>query len=174
MKSRILKVTVFCFIICNLFSFISFGAVTKHNYSHVAPKNTELLPETQTYSKDTKLVLQRGTIISSCTLIISNVGGGDIGIEAETRCHRDVDWGLITIYLDQWIEEDQRWETKETYEFEFEPENGKLHAMSVAFDETNQPSGYYYRLWAYHEADRDGKWEVMRTETNGVMITSDP
>ena len=92
-------------------------------------------------------------------------------------CHVDVDSIYVTMYLDQYNEETGKWKNKRVYVYEFTPEDakdGKLHAMLINFRETDQEPGYYYRLWAYHEAEKDGVWETMRTATDGVLITSTP
>lgn len=131
----------------------------------------------QSYSSDTQTSATRGNILSSCTLTISNAGGGAIGIYADTRAHVPLDWGFLTVYLDKWSEEKQAWQMQKMYEMEEfasdDPEEW-LTTMTMAFEETNYPPGNYYRLRGIHEVEKDGQYAVMNTRTEGIMITSTP
>lgn len=177
MKKLIIRLVSFCLIFSCIFTMSAFAVVSGSGGAHIPPTDTKLLPPNQTYSKDTTQALQRGSFLASSILNIYNAGGGEIGILADTMCHVDVDAIYVTIYLDQYNEETGKWTNKKVYDYEFTPEDtedGKLHAKLINFHETSQPSGYYYRLWAYHEVEKDGKWETMRTATDGIMITSTP
>lgn len=177
MKKIISRIIVCCLLFSCLSATIVLAASGRPNITHVPPTDTKILPPSQTYSKDTKQALQRGSLLSTCILNISNAGGGAIGILADTMCHVDVDAIYVTIYLDQYNQDTGKWLNKEVYSLEFKPEDtedGKLHAVLISFNETNQPADKYYRLWAYHEVEKDGKWETMRTGTDGILITSTP
>lgn len=177
MKKTILKFISLCLILSCFFSMTAFASVRRPRVIHVPPTDTKLLDQGQTYSKDTTQALQRGALLASCILNIYNAGHGEIGILADTMCHVDVDAIYVTMYLDQYDEETGEWNNKKVYDFEFTPEDtedGKLHARLINFHETDQPAGYYYRLWAYHEVEKDGRWEIMKTGTDGVMITKTP
>ena len=177
MNKIISKVISACLVISCLFTMTSYAATGKNGNLHVPPTNTKLLTNGQTYSEDTTQALQRGSILAASVLNISNAGGGEIGILADTMCHVDVDAIYVTIYLDCYNEETDKWSNKRVYQFEFTPEDtpdGKLHAMLINFHETEQEPGHYYRLWAYHEVEKNGVWETMRTASDGVLITSTP
>lgn len=177
MNKMILKLVSLCLIISYIFTTTSFASTGRSGVIHVPPMDTKLLTEGQTYSKDTTMALQRGSLLAACVVNISNAGGGEIGILADTTCHVDVDAMYVTLYLDRYNQETGKWINKRVYQYEFTPEDtddGKLHAMLINFHETSQEPGYYYRLWAYHEVEKDGKWETMKTGTDGVMITSTP
>lgn len=177
MKKIMLRIMSLCLILSCIFSMTTFAADRKPNIAHIPPTDTVLLPPSRSYSKDTQQALQRGALLSGCILSITNPGGGEIGILADTMCHVDVDAIYVTIYLDQYDEQTGEWNNKKVYDFEFTPEDtedGKLHARLINFHETDQPAGYYYRLWAYHEVEKDGRWEIMKTGTDGVMITKTP
>lgn len=171
---KIMKVMIASLLMSSMFAILSFGATQRPDHKHIPPTDSILLPESQTYSKDTQLVLQRGAVISSCTAIISNEGGGKIGVFSQTRSVIDVDMGYITVFLDRWLPDESRWATQYFNEYEFYPVNGELHAMTVSYDDDTQKPGYYYRLWCYHEALKDNDWEFMKTKTDGIMITSHP
>lgn len=165
-------------LVCScLFSMISMASTSRRGNVGVPQGNTVFLTDGQTYSKDTELSATRGSILSSCTVIISNAGGGAIGIYADTRAHVEFDWGFLTVYLDKWIEEEQVWEMQEMYEMEVfasdDPDEW-LTTMTMAFDETKYPPGNYYRLRGVHEVEADGQYAVMTTRTAGLLITSTP
>lgn len=173
---RVLRVFAISAIFSILMSMMTLAA-PRYSDVHMAPTDTELMPTDQKYSIDTYLVLERGMILSSCTVRITNAGWGKIGIFAQTLAHTSIDWGYITIYLDRWSEDRQTWANMEKYEFEFLPEDeptGELHAMAVDFNNTDQEPGYYYRLWSYHEVEKDGEWEGKRVRTDGILITDTP
>lgn len=173
---KVIKIFVMSTVISMLLSMMALAAPRNPN-AHTAPTDTELMPVEQKYSMDTSLILERGMILSSCMVRITNEGYGKIGILAHTLCHTSIDRGYITIYLDKWSEDRQTWANMEKYEFEFLPEDeptGELHAMSVDFDNTDQEPGYYYRLWSYHEVEKDGEWEGKKVRTDGILITDTP
>lgn len=177
MKKKIIRFISLCLIFSCFFTMTSFATDNRPNITHIPPTDTKLLSPNQAYSKDTTQALQRGALLASCILNIYNAGGGEIGILADTMCHVDVDAIYVTIYLDQYNEETGKWTNKKVYDYEFTPEDtedGKLHARLINFHETSQPAGYYYRLWAYHEVVKDGKWETMKSNTDGILITSTP
>lgn len=173
---KVLKIIIISTVLSMLLSMMTLAA-SGHSNVLTAPIGTELLTEDQKYSTDTLLVLERGMILSSCTIRITNEGYGKIGIFAQTLAHTSIDRGYITIYLDRWSEEEQTWDNMEKYEFEFLPEDeptGELHAMAVDFDNTDQEPGYYYRLWSYHEVEKEGNWEGKKVRTDGILITDTP
>lgn len=177
MKKITIRIVGMILLCSCIFTMTAFAATGRPNITHVPPTDTKLLPPNQSYSKDTTLALARGSLLSTCILNIYNAGGGEIGILADTMCHVDVDGIYVTIYLDQYNENTDKWSNKKVYMYEFTPDDtddGKLHAELINFHETSQPAGHYYRAWAYHEVEKDGKWEMMRTATDGVLITSTP
>lgn len=177
MKKIIAKIISIGLLFSCIFTITVLAATERPNITHIPPTDTILLPPTKSYSKDTTQALERGSLLSTCILNIYNAGGGEIGILADTMCHVDVDAIYVTIYLDQYNEDTGKWSNKKVYMYEFTPDDtddGKLHAEIINFHETSQPSGYYYRAWAYHEVEKNGSWETMRTATDGVLITSTP
>lgn len=177
MKKITIRLLSLILMISSLLTVTSFAAVPNHRDAHIPPSNTKLLPEDQPYSRITRQTLERGRLLSSCFMSISNVGYGKIGILSDTRAHVDVDAMYVTIYLDRYDEESGKWLNQKVYSYEFTPEDttdGKLHARLISFEVTDQPSGYYYRLWGYHEVEKGGEWETLRGSTDGVLITNTP
>ena len=176
MKKVITKLVILCLLISTVFTTTAFAA-GRPSIIYEPPTDSKLLPPNQSYSQDTTQALKRGSLLSTCILKISNIGKGEIGILADTMCHVDVDAIYVTIYLDQYDEANDEWLNKKVYQYEFTPDDtddGKLHAKLINFHEKSQPAGYYYRAWAYHEVEKDGRWEIMKTGTDGVLITSTP
>lgn len=178
MKKIMFRIISLCLIMSCLFTMTSFAASNgRPNIVHVPPTDTKLLPSDETYSKDTTQALQRGSLLAASLLTISNAGGGDIAIVADTLCNVDVDGLYVTVYLDRYNEGNGQWENQKIYDFEFTPadtDDGKLHEMLISFRETKQEPGFYYRAWAYHEVVKNGSYEMMKTKTEGVLITQNP
>lgn len=177
MKNRIIRLLNISLIISCMFTMPSFAGNTRPDMIHVPAINSRLLSSDQTYSGDTAQALLRGSLLSKCVLILTNAGRGNIGVVADTMCHKDVDNMYITIYVDRYDDVRDEWVNKKIYEYEYAAKdmvNGKLSAKFISFDITDQPSGYYYRAWAYHEVEKNGVWESMKTGTDGVFITSGP
>lgn len=174
---RIKKIVSMVLIFSCLCSMSSMASTSRRGNVSVPQGNTVFLADGQTYSRDVELSTTRGAIISSCTMSISNAGGGAIGIYAETRTHVPIDWGFLTVYLDKWSEEKQIWQMQEMYEMEMvaaDDPDGRFTTMTMAFDETKYPPGNYYRLRGIHEVEKDGQYAVMTTRTEGLLITSTP
>lgn len=174
---RIKKIVSMVLVFSCLCSMSSMASTSRRGNVSVPQGNTVFLTDGQTYSQDVELSATRGAILSSCTLSISNVGGGAIGIYADTRAHVEIDWGFLTVYLDKWLEDEEVWEMQEMYEMEVfasdDPDEW-LTTVTMAFDETKYPPGNYYRLRGIHEVEADGQYAVMTTRTEGLMITSTP
>ena len=101
-------------------------------------------------------------------------GKGVIKIWAETNMYKPVDWACLTVYLEQWDEEERSWEIVGEYEREFLPEDeedGELTSAVLDLAFTGQPMGYYYRARVMHELEFDGDWyEIRVTKTEGILM----
>lgn len=175
--SRVKKIISMALIFSYICSMTSMASTSRRRNVGVPQGNTVFLTEGQTYSQDVELSGTRGAILSSCTVILSNAGGGAIGIYADIRAHEPIDWGFLTVFLDKWSEEKQIWQMQEMYEMEMvaaDDPDGRFTTMTMAFDETNYPPGNYYRLRGIHEVEKDGQYAVMNTRTEGLLITSTP
>lgn len=181
MKNKSLKMVMMSMVCICLMSNISFAATVRGESLTSVDEVSVLLPDSQTYSMDKSQSATRGEATAVCMLSISNEGSGVIGVVATTALYRNVDWGLIDIYLDRWNEEENGWEHIKGYETIFPNgnNNGQTTALTVSMDITDQPSGYYYRLRGVHEIEYKNDsnktmWEGLSTCTDGVFITDTP
>lgn len=116
----------------------------------------------------------RGTVISTGTLRISNEGDGAIGVFMQTLAHVDVDETTFGVYLDRWIESEERWTNVAHYTFSYTKEDypdEDLAMKSLSFNIVGQPVDCYYRLRGLHLVVLDGTREMLSTQTDGILIT---
>lgn len=167
---------VMIFTLC--LSITSFAATARGEKLSSVDEVSQLLPKKQSKSTSNSAPNTRGEAIAVSILSISNKGGGAIGVVATTALHRDIVWGMTSIYLDIY-DIDGQWLCVEEYIFEFPDGNGDSATLDVCFDITNQPADHYYRLRGIHEIeylkeDNKTKWEGHTTSTDGVFITDTP
>lgn len=116
----------------------------------------------------------RGSIISTGILEISNPGNGEIGVYMQTLSHVDIDETTFGVYLDRWIESEQRWLNVADYKFVYNKENSPdddLMTKAISFNIIGQPSDCYYRLRGVHIVSSDGTREILTSQTDGLIIT---
>lgn len=83
-----------------------------------------------------------------------------------------VDEAYITVYLDQWDEDAERWRQVTFYDAEFylkDYPNG-ITEPEVNMIFKNQPKGYYYRLRGVFGAVLDGRFEGFSPTTAGILV----
>ncbi len=133
---------------------------------------SELLPPDRKHSKVTENAKTRGDFFLSADLTIMNNGDGTIGALAVALAAVPVDEVYITIYLDQWDKEAERWRQVKYYEEEFYskdyPEGLTTPKVSLTF--TDQPSGYYYRLRGAFSMMYNGEFEGFSPVTDGILL----
>lgn len=177
MKKAIVKLISLSLVLTFVFAMTPLAAKGRPNIQYIPPADTELLTSGQRYSQNIQRELLKGSLLSVSFLRIANSGGGKIGILADTVCHVNVDSMYVIIYLDRYDESKDKWLNQKVYQYEFHAKdmpNQQLNSKLISFEETDQPSGHYYRLWAYHDVEKGGAWETHRTGTDGVLITSTP
>lgn len=117
----------------------------------------------------------RGNIISTGILQISNKGNGNIGVYIQTLTHVEVDETTFGVFLDRWIESEQRWANVASYKFSYTKEDNPdddLTIKSLSFDVEGQPVDCYYRLRGAHMVILNGTREMLSSETEGILITN--
>ena len=137
---------------------------------------SQLLPEQIKFSTDLDSVT-RGQYIASSGLSISNEGYGVLGVYADTLAHVPVKRIKMTIYLDQWDEEENSWMQIDSKELDYKDEDGNenLHAASESFLVENLETNKYYRLRGLHAVwSFDGYIETHGTMTDGILLTDGP
>lgn len=135
-----------------------------------------LLPENVHYSVGYGNI-SRGDYLSSSMLNITNEGYGSIGIYASTACHVPVKKIRMTVYLDRWDENSEKWIQVDYYNFIYEDkkEEKNLTAVSEAFSVIALPTGCYYRLRSFNCVwPFSGGSEMQGPMTDGILITDGP
>lgn len=134
-----------------------------------------LLPETVKSAIGKEVETERSKALATALCNIVNKENGVLGVYAETAMFIPVDWAALTIYLEKWNEDTNKWSTVETFEKEFTPadaKDGELTHVILSIDVGTQPAGYYYRLRCIHELEYDNGWyEAKSTKTDGIMLT---
>lgn len=157
-----------------LMSNVTFGSETSmYGVTTSEDDFSAILPPTQKQSKGS-MVSPRGSIISMGQAIISNDGGGRIGVYIRTSCHVSVDRIFMRLYLDSWNEKNQEWDNEGSYEFEYLRENqpnGQLYGATANFQIAGMPTNKYYRLRCAHVASNADSFEGLASQTDGVLIT---
>lgn len=142
-------------------------------YPCVSPDSV-LLPPEQKESNFVFTPYARGDMIAVARLGISNAGNGKIGVTAQTLAYIPVDKIRMRIYLDKWIESEERWATIYDWDYTFLKTDNPGEDLTVAnvnFNVLNQEKNCYYRLRGLHAVWLNGGSEGFSTETHGVLIT---
>lgn len=116
--------------------------------------------------------MERGRIIDTATVQITNLGKGDIKILIETLAHVECTKIKNIALLER--EEDGKWVEVSRYVFDAKKEDfptEDLSGMTNEFVVENQKTGYQYRVRGVHYVEADGKGQSFMTKTNGIMIT---
>ena len=119
-----------------------------------------------------KGIEQRGSIIDTATVQISNLGKGDIGIIIETLAHVECDKIKNIAILQR--QEDGKWVEVSRYIYDAKKEDfptEDLSGMTNEFTVKNQKTGYYYRVVGVHYVESNGKGQSFMTKTDGIKIT---
>ena len=83
-----------------------------------------------------------------------------------------VDEAYITIYLDRWDAEAERWRQVSYHEEEFYAEEGTegLVMPTVDISFIGQPRGFYYRLRGSFSVTYKGEFEGFSPVTDGILL----
>ena len=139
-------------------------------------KNSVLLPAEITFSMDS-MPENRGRYIANSSVSISNEGYGVLGVYAHTLAYVPVEKIKMTIYIDQWDENEEDWIQVDSKELTYEYKEGEedLHAVSESFLVENLETDKYYRLRGLHAVwSFDGYVESHGTMTDGILLTDGP
>lgn len=116
----------------------------------------------------------RGSVISTGILEISSPGNGEIGVYMQTLTHVDIDETTFGVYLDRWIESEQKWANVADYRFVYNKENSpddNLTSKAISFNILGQPTDCYYRLRGVHIVTSNGTREMLSSQTDGILIS---
>ena len=134
--------------------------------------DSKLLPPGVKQSKVTESAQARGEFFISADLTIKNNGDGTIGAIAVALTRFPVDEAYITIYLDRWDAEAERWRQVSYHEEEFYAEEGTegLVMPTVDISFIDQPRGFYYRLRGSFSVTYKGEFEGFSPVTDGILL----
>lgn len=133
---------------------------------------SELLPKTVKSDSDFVTPKARGEFFSGANVVITNEGNGNISGVAIAYLDVPVEEVYITLYLDRWDPDADRWRQVTYCDAEFYaadyPDGLNRPSLNVTFK--NQEKGYYYRLRGVFSAVLDGEFEGFSPVTDGVWI----
>ena len=141
------------------------GETSVDEYSELLPKNVDS-------DRATEQSVRRGEFFARADLIITDEGDGNIGAFAVAYMDHAVDEVYITIYLDRWNDEEERWQMVTYYDAEFYAEDYPEGLTDPTVDITflNQERDHYYRLRSAFSAVYDNDYEGFSPTTAGIWI----
>ena len=145
---------------------------SQHGQDTSVNEPSELLPKEVNSSADSEHSVKRGDFFIEADLVISDQGGGNIGALAVAYMEHAVDEVYISIYLDRWIEEENRWEQVAYYDAEFYAEDYPEGLTDPTVDITflDQERDHYYRLRSSFSAVYEYEYEGFSPTTSGIWI----
>ena len=168
-KKRIVKLLTILMSI-HLMSISNVYAMTNGETS--VDEYSELLPKNVDSDRATAQSVRRGEFFARADLIITDEGDGNIGAFAVAYMDHAVDEVYITIYLDRWNDEEERWQMVTYYDAEFYAEDYPEGLTDPTVDITflNQERDHYYRLRSAFSAVYDNDYEGFSPTTAGIWI----
>ena len=168
-KKRIVKMLTILMSI-HLMSISNVYAMTNGETS--VDEYSELLPKNVDSDRATEQSVRRGEFFARADLIITDEGDGNIGAFAVAYMDHAVDEVYITIYLDRWNDEEERWQMVTYYDAEFYAEDYPEGLTDPTVDITflNQERDHYYRLRSAFSAVYDNDYEGFSPTTAGIWI----
>lgn len=161
---RIFIMAMFISII-GVFSSLADEKTSVEEYSELLPKNVKS-------DTATEQSIRRGEFFARADLVITDEGDGNIGAFAVAYMDHAVDEVYISIYLDRWIEEENRWEQVAYYDAEFYAEDYPEGLTDPTVDITflDQERDHYYRLRSSFSAVYEYEYEGFSPTTSGIWI----
>lgn len=142
-----------------------------NNYTSV-DEVSQLLQPNVNCSKVTETSKKRGDFFSGADLVIKDNGDGNVGAFARGYTRYPVEEAYITVYLDRWDAEAERWRQVKSHEQEFYAEDypDGLVTPTVDITFTNNEKGYYYRLRAVFGVVYNNEFEGFSPVTDGILL----
>ena len=146
-------------------------AESQNAYTSVDEESV-LLPVSIKSNIATEKSSRRGDFFIQADLVITDQGDGNIGAMAKAYMAHAVDEIYITIYLDRWNDEEERWQMVTYYDAEFYAEDYPEGLTDPTVDITflNQERDHYYRLRSAFSAVYDNDYEGFSPTTAGIWI----
>lgn len=167
---KTIAITLIISIFCS-FNVFALNHYNPNDYTSV-DINSELLSEIVKSSSVHETSKRRGNFFAGADLIIKNNDNGNVGVFAKAYMDVPVQEAYITIYLDRWDEEADRWRQVRYYDAEFYekdyPEGIIEPAIDIEFK--NLEKGYYYRARGVFAAIYNDNFEGFSPTTDGILI----
>lgn len=172
MKSflRTIVITLIISIFCS-FNVFAISHYNPNDYTSVDIAS-KLLSESVKYSSVHETSKRRGNFFAGADLIIKNNGNGNVGVFAKAYMDVPVQEAYITVYVDRWDVEAERWKQVGYYDAEFYEKdypNGLIEP-SIDIEFKNMEKGYYYRARGVFAAVYNGDFEGFSPTTDGILI----
>lgn len=157
----------------NVFTTTAFAAVPLPLYYTSVDQESNLCDKSVSYSKGTeKSYARRGNFFISADVVIKDAGNGDIDASAYAYLAKPVTDLYVSLYLDRYDEDLERWKQVDYVDFEYTleeyPDGIEDPIINVTFK--NQKKGYYYRIRGAFTASDGVKVEGFGPTTDGIWI----
>ena len=156
----------------NVFVTTAFAAAPANYYTSV-DQESALCAKDAVFSTGTERnAARRGNFFLSADVSIRNDGNGKIGATAHAYLNKPVKELYVSLYLDRYNEELERWTQVDYADFEYTSEEYPDGVDDPAIDITflNQKRGYYYRIRGGFTASDGEKVEGFGPRTDGIWI----
>lgn len=159
--NKVRKIIDTC-IVAGMMSFCMFLPMTVHAAGILDEVTKEETLENS--AEDTKYSMLRGNILNYGNVKLTELSSNSINIYGLTQCHTKCDDVYLSLYLERKV--DGYYGTYKSWDFSKTDATSLSKSLVVAV-----PSGYYYRVRAYHAASDSGSSkESVTTLTSGVYV----
>lgn len=169
---KLKKILLLTIVLALMLNFASYAKVNAPGSETSVDEYSELLTPGISQSYATETSNARGDMFSRADITITDEGNGNIGALAIAYTREPVDEAYITVFLDCWNEERDRWINVDYFEAEFYAEDypDGLTTPTVNITFLNQERGYYYRLRGSFSVVKGDIYEGFSPATAGILI----
>ncbi len=167
---KIMRLAIGVLMAMNVFTATAFAAVPSLDYTSIN-QESKLCDKSVSYSQGARKILCEEVFISA-DVIIKDKGNGDIGASAYAYLAKPVTEMYVSLYLDRYDEDLEKWQRVDSVDFEYTleeyPDGIEDPIINVTFK--NQKKGYYYRIRGAFTASDGVKVEGFGPTTDGIWI----
>ena len=169
---KIMRLAIGVLMAMNVFTATAFAAVPSLDYTSIN-QESKLCDKSVSYSQGTvRSYARRGIFFMAADVIIKDEGNGDIGASAYAYLAKPVTEMYVSLYLDRYDEDLEKWQRVDSVDFEYTleeyPDGIEDPIINVTFK--NQKKGYYYRIRGAFTASDGEKVEGFGPKTEGIWI----